>query len=350
MQALAFGGGLAVDIITTLLHILAIGLTLLRLYYRLNTSRLGWDDLTAALAVLVDVAYFALLWPFFSTTSNEDTGDLKLSSRNKSWVNLELFFAVVCLCRMSIAIAIARVFPAKEPMRRFTIGLAVLFGLMFAALQITTACIGSPVTPSSASTPGRHQCQWVLTFVHSYLFINIIADVVLVGVPLYKLWRVRLPTRQRRLILGGFAASLVPALGIVVSTVFQLAPYSWEPGRTDGRLKVNYMLAAICLAACNLLVVITFFDNVRRRRALAREQASSSLHPTESCDTSQIRDLSPAPHSNQVPPSDVLTTLVLTEITGAYITVDTESGPGLHSYLTSSSFVSDTTEAGTGES
>jgi hypothetical protein len=92
MQALAFGGGLAVDstwfaftifipilililflsflVITTLLHILAIGLTLLRLYYRLNTSRLGWDDLTAALAVLVDVAYFALLWPFFSTTSS----------------------------------------------------------------------------------------------------------------------------------------------------------------------------------------------------------------------------------------------------------------------------------------
>jgi hypothetical protein len=68
---------------------------------------------------------------------------------------------------MSIAIAIARVFPAKEPMRRFTIGLAVIFGLMFAALQITTSCIGSPVTPS---TPERNQCQWVSTFVHSYLF------------------------------------------------------------------------------------------------------------------------------------------------------------------------------------
>jgi hypothetical protein len=73
-----------------------------------------------------------------------------------------------------------------------------------------------------------------------------------VGVPLYKLWRVRLPTRQRRLILGGFAASLVPALGIVVSTVFQLAPSSWEPGRTDGRLKVNYMLVRVSLPSLSI--------------------------------------------------------------------------------------------------
>lgn len=168
---------------------------------------------------------------------------------------------------MSIAIAIARVFPAKETIRRFTIGLAVFFGLMFVALQITIACIGAPVT---SSNPGRHKCQWAITFVHSYLFsaylvsyillpfcfeidvsrtsdpaVNIIADLVLVGVPLYKLRRVRLPTRQRKLILGGFAASLVPALGVVISAVFQLAPSSWEPGRTEGRFKVNYMQVQI---------------------------------------------------------------------------------------------------------
>jgi hypothetical protein len=56
-------------VITTLLHILAIGLTLLRLYYRRSTGRRGRDDLSAALAVLVYTAIFALLWPFFSSAS-----------------------------------------------------------------------------------------------------------------------------------------------------------------------------------------------------------------------------------------------------------------------------------------
>jgi hypothetical protein len=103
-------------------------------------------------------------------------------SQSLSFILSDVFARLIflsSLCRMSIAIAIARVFPAKEPMRRFTIGLAVLFGLMFAALQITTACIGSPVTPSSASTPGRHQCQWVPTFVHSYLFSAYLVAIML---------------------------------------------------------------------------------------------------------------------------------------------------------------------------
>lgn len=69
---------------------------------------------------------------------------------------------------MSIAFAIARVFPTKEPMHRFIIGLAVFFGLLFVALQITTICNAAPIV--EPSSPGHYKCQWTDTYKFSYLF------------------------------------------------------------------------------------------------------------------------------------------------------------------------------------
>ncbi|KAF9479999.1 hypothetical protein BDN70DRAFT_878170 [Pholiota conissans] len=331
MFVLSFGGNLALDVIITLLHIVAIGLTLLRLHYRRSTSRLGWDDYTAALAVLVDVAYFGLLWPTFSAVS--ESIHLNISKYIKYWLNLELFFAIVCLVRASIALAISRVFPAKEPTRRFSIGLAVFFGLMFITLQSTAICSSKIIF--LAPTSGSFKCKWTVSLKFAFIIINIVADLLLVAIPLYKLWCVRLPSRQRMLILAGFSASLLTTLGAIVCSVFQFAPDNWEPARSDLRSKISYLEAGVCLAACNFLVIITFLDNVRRRNL---ESDDNSLHRTQSPDTIQVRSRSPAPHSNEVPKSDELSTLVLTltEITDAFVSVDPERSQEPRSVLTSS--------------
>ncbi|KAF9477985.1 hypothetical protein BDN70DRAFT_880517 [Pholiota conissans] len=331
MFILSFGGNLALDVIITLLHIIAIGLTLLRLHYRRSTSRLGWDDYTAAFAVLIDMAYFGLLWPIFSAVS--ESMHLNISQYIKYWLNLEFFLAIVCLVRASISLAISRVFPKKEPTRRLTIGLAVFFGLMFVSIQFTATCNGKNIFLAPSS--GRLKCKWTDSIRIAFIIINIVADLLLVAIPFYKLWRVRLPSRQRMLILAGFAASLLTTLGAIVCAVFQFAPDSWEPARSALRLKMSYLEAAICLAACNFLVIITYLDNVRRRNL---ESEDRSLHRTHSPDTIQVRSRSPAPHSNEAPKSDELSTLVLTltEITDAFVSIDPERSQEPRSVLTSS--------------
>ncbi|KAF9477984.1 hypothetical protein BDN70DRAFT_880512 [Pholiota conissans] len=331
MLVLSFGGNLALDVIITLLHIIAIGLTLLRLHYRRSTSRLGWDDYTAAFAVLIDIAYLGLLWPTFSAVS--ESMHLNISQYIKFWLNLEFFWAILCLVRASISLAISRVFPKKEPTRRFTIGLAVFFGLLFISVQFIATCSNKNIFLSP--NPGRFKCKWTESIRFGFIIINIATDLLLVAIPFYKLWRVRLPSRQRMLILAGFAASLLTTLGTIVGAVFQFAPDSWEPARMDLRLKMSYLEAGTCLAACNFLVIITYLDNVRRRNL---ESDDHSLHRTHSPDTIQVRSRSPAPHSNEVPKSEELSTLVLmlTEITDAFASIDPESSQEPRSVLTSS--------------
>jgi hypothetical protein len=61
-------------------------------------------------------------------------------------------------------------------MSKFIVELAVFFGLHFRSRR-------SAVQPTCDRDPA----------------VNVVPDLVFVGIPLYKLWRVRLPTRQRRL-------------------------------------------------------------------------------------------------------------------------------------------------------
>jgi len=66
------------------------------------------------------------------------------------------------------------------------------------------------------------------------------SDIFLVVAPLYKLWRVKLPSKQRRLILTGFASSVVTTLGTIGCGVFQFAPESWNPGKQILRSKMGF--------------------------------------------------------------------------------------------------------------
>ena len=46
----------------TLLHIVVIGTTCLRLLHRCQTKRMWWDDYITIIPLLVDVAYVVLMW------------------------------------------------------------------------------------------------------------------------------------------------------------------------------------------------------------------------------------------------------------------------------------------------
>lgn len=64
--------------------------------------------------------------------------------------------------------------------------------------------------------------------------------------------------------------------------------------------------------ACNLLVIVTYFDNVRRRRA-----ESQALDAPMTRENSETGIFTSSLHSNEAHPSEMLSTLVLTEISDA---------------------------------
>jgi hypothetical protein len=65
--------------------------------------------------------------------------------------------------------------------------------------------------------------------------------------------------------------------------------------------------------ASNLLVIVTYFDAIRRRAA----EESLDRHSTQ--ETCQTRGTPPPTHSNEVPPTAMLSTIYLTEISDAYL-------------------------------
>lgn len=101
-----------------------------------------------------------------------------------------------------------------------------------------------------------HRRRFVITAVYCVSFLttiaaNLLSDTLLVAIPLRKLWRVRLPKEQRRLILGAFAASATTSTATLACSIFQFAPEKWEPAKTELREKLSYFevfpLPHLCL-------------------------------------------------------------------------------------------------------
>ncbi|KJA23503.1 hypothetical protein HYPSUDRAFT_184904 [Hypholoma sublateritium FD-334 SS-4] len=313
MLKLTFGVNIALDVIVTFLHATAIALTVMRLKYRKRTNRLWWDDFTVFLAVVLDCGYVITLWfPYTTSGSILHSGTALIA---RYWLTLMLFFVVIWLTRISIALAIARVFSTWEPFRKFAIGLTLLFVTFFVVIsgyfvKLCSKKNAIQVFSSGQSSSWNAQCGWTDELKITISVANLVSDLLLVATPLYKLWRVNLPKRQRRLILGGFTASIMTTIPTIGCVVFQFAPASWEPARQDIRVKLSFFESGNSILACNLLVVITYLDSVRRRA-----QGLSLDEPTPR-ETYETRGTLPSPHSNEAPPSDVVSTLVLTEISG----------------------------------
>ncbi|KAF9565864.1 hypothetical protein CPC08DRAFT_704299 [Agrocybe pediades] len=274
---LSFGVTLSLDVILAVVHSIAIGLTAFRVLYRFRKHRLWWDDIVACSAMIGDCAFLAVLWLDYAPMSS---GLHSHKSRvSQYWAGLILFLLVVWMTRISLALAIARLFPSREPTRRFAIGLAMLSMIFCTAIVIQAAVVCS--REPALNTGTEAVCQWPDSFRAVIVFGNIFTDTILVATPLYKLWRVCLPRKQRRLVLTGFAASASTMTVTVVCGVFLFAPVRLEPGKTILRGKLSYFETGVSLIVCNLIVVMTFLHTVWHRG----EDLEMTDETTDSCET-----------------------------------------------------------------
>lgn len=268
-------------IVLTLFHLAAIGSTIFRLYRRYTIHRVWWDDFLVVLALTVDLVYFAMLWARYSLNTLNHSVQTRIILY---WISSLSFFIVVWTSRISLALSLSRLLQARQrKMRLMTNAVACIFALIALGLilQLVIVC----GTDSSWHQSVNVQCSgtsWV-----SSLTADVIADITLISVPLAFLWGIRLPRRQRKMVLSVFSASLLTCAASITVHTFLLGSSNWGPGAGKLVSYTSHIEATISLCVANLLVMVAYFYQVASRNACPEsdEYDELTLVPTYTAST-----------------------------------------------------------------
>ncbi|KAF8158158.1 hypothetical protein B0H34DRAFT_443519 [Crassisporium funariophilum] len=304
MLVLSSSATLGLNLTATFVHAIAIALTLCRIFHRKRGGRLWWDDLVIFVAIILDFVYVSTLW--WSYTEPGSVLHTHGGVVARYFLVVVTFFIIMWSSRISLALAIARVFNPGDKTRRFAIGLAFLFVcLCITSFGATSAICGSADRLTIVN--GKAQCRWTNALKAMILAVNVLSDMFLMVTPLYQFWRVRLPLKQRRLLKICLVANFITTTVTIGCAIFQFAPTSWEPARAELRIKFTYIESGISLISCNLVVVVTFFCRVTRRTNVSQASEAEEICP----ELEQPSDVTR--------PRSILSSLVLTEISDAYV-------------------------------
>ncbi|KAF8879471.1 hypothetical protein BD779DRAFT_1676379 [Infundibulicybe gibba] len=245
----------------SVLHALAIGSTVFRLSQRYMTQKVWYDDYIALLAVIADCVFFVVLHVWTRSEPNGTTFS-KETTIIFYWIGAVCSLLVSWSSRASLALAIARIFPPGRAIRRFAMGMAWSFGLLFMVilLGMSISC--------GRDTSWHHspevQCDFPKALGTIAFCANLISDALLVFTPLRMLWRVKLPDEQRRLILAGFAASVWTSIAGGICFVFMFGPDSVGLSRRTIRPLLGHAMASVSLMVCNSMVIVAYIYRLVR--------------------------------------------------------------------------------------
>ncbi|KAF8806684.1 hypothetical protein BYT27DRAFT_6636398 [Phlegmacium glaucopus] len=267
---------LAWKISVTLLQFLAIGTTIFRLVRRWRSQRMWWDDYVVCIPVALDCLYVTVLWIKFQHKVVKPNATL-----DSFWFNAFLYYSVLWPVRVSLALTLARIFPPRHRARQYSIGFAISFVIAY---------IGSlafiMVTCRSATAWYRIRLEYCLKTKNgmypgnvSILILDALSDILLISLPLYVLWHIKLPISQRRLILSLFSSSVLSLFGTLAVLVVWYGGMSPGPDYGIITTMVAYMETGLSLLACNLLVVVTAFYQYWRGRNNSNDHLESNSTP-----------------------------------------------------------------------
>ncbi|KAF8836873.1 hypothetical protein BDN67DRAFT_983644 [Paxillus ammoniavirescens] len=220
----------ALRVTASVFQVLGLILTAFRIYFRLKIGRFWWEDAWAGISLLSGSIWMIAQWALVVKRRTISIQSVSphyqpidgLTSIVGSWTYAIGFTCIITAVRMSVLFSITRVIPESSHLRKFTHLCAAFFA----------AC-------------------WVILMIEKILQSDCVADLILVVLPLRVLWKVRLPRRQRRMILSIFASSIILAFGALCHTLGQV-------------LNIYIVMSAginveiaLSLIVCNLLVVVT---------------------------------------------------------------------------------------------
>ncbi|KAF9556247.1 hypothetical protein CPC08DRAFT_103523 [Agrocybe pediades] len=265
-------------ICVTPVQALAISSTFLRLFHRWRIGKMWWDDWLAIFPLTMECLFTAFMW--FAQPGIPHHAKIYLSP----WAYRVQALSI--LCRMSLALSVARIFPPNHGSRRFALALAALslFAYLCSLFVWTFACQQSFRRPWY-NTPFSECLNSKLFMMTTTFAMGIGCDLILAVMPLVMLRRVRLRRMHRRLVLALLSSSLLTMLGMCT----MLAAWFWREMLGEAYLQVFHLLGhaqtALSLLVCNLLVVAMFLYRIMRRGSSRQEEdycestRSSSVRP-----------------------------------------------------------------------
>ncbi|KDR75564.1 hypothetical protein GALMADRAFT_248043 [Galerina marginata CBS 339.88] len=281
----------------TVLQVIAIGFTFIRLVHRWRTCRMWWDDWVVLIPLIVDCLYLSLTWAATEKPSLNNS-DLLFSR----WFCAFVLFIIVWLSRISLALSMARIFPPNHTCRRFTFGLALSF------LVVCIVCIFVTIGLCYDSST-----IWYATSVklcalkrkggaaglYSLYTFEIAADIMLVVSPLTMLWKIKLPTSQRRLVLALFSSSILSVLSSIAFITSVCLTDGLGPEFAVIVGMTAHLQCAISLLVCNLLVVAMLFYRIIQRRKNLSNGNNQPTDPKDTTNTSQKQPSAPQSQHEQ---------------------------------------------------
>ncbi|EIW55505.1 uncharacterized protein TRAVEDRAFT_171208 [Trametes versicolor FP-101664 SS1] len=269
---------LTIRLLATILPGFAVLLTLLRLYYRWSRRHLGYDDAWAAFAVVCSFFMCAGAWTRSDTPA---TGPFHHSHRVRviGYYMLNVSFTcVLWASRMSILFSIIRLIPSLLKLRIYAHLSAVLFGLMWTALLIHKIAVCES-NPAWKQSPGV-QCVLGHGVGAFELATDILADLILVFLPMRLLWRIKLPRGKRILLQLIFSASMFTTIVSIIHGV-----YVFSTNR-NGEGILAHIEASTALIVSNFAVLLTWL-----MRSLGHAQGSEDAPDTGGAYGSQRKQM-----------------------------------------------------------
>ncbi|KIJ64124.1 hypothetical protein HYDPIDRAFT_175806 [Hydnomerulius pinastri MD-312] len=274
---------------TSVLQGLAFLFTIFRLWLRYKIHRLWWEDVWAAIALCSGASGLMGLWIFLKTTGE--------SYMVGVWIYAFAFTCTVWFVRMSLLCSILRIVYSSQRLRRMILAIAVLFALMWAGL-IAQKLYKCTTDMSWQSTPQRkdHQlCRLSSSMAAYELFTDITSDAILILTPIRLLWNVKLPRKQRRMILLIFSSNIVMTMLSIFHAVCMLAHITALTSTTTD------FESGLSLFICNLLVIVTFsYRKFRRGLRNGDPEATTTESDSEDDDYTAPTRSSSAPQFTTV--------------------------------------------------
>ncbi|KAF8161393.1 hypothetical protein B0H34DRAFT_378652 [Crassisporium funariophilum] len=317
---------LAWEICITLLHAVSIGCTFVRLIRRWRINRMWWDDYLVCIPLLADGMFLTNLWLRFrdgaiSTPKYQ-------SALYSTWLATFLFSTIIWISRISMTLSIARIFPQGHRCRWFALGLVIIFLIVYITgfLLATFTCglsssnwdlmikLKNCSTRRSGSSIGS-----LNTIAPFYITAGFSADAALIVSPLVMLWKVKLPPKERRLVLALFSCSIFTVLSAIPFAVIWYFGTALSP---DDRLILLTMTpmveAAVGLLVCNLTIVTMLFYRMLNRKSPTHESPSAMPSQAHSADEHKTSTKSesclPCRDTRSRPADKTRTTMVLTSV------------------------------------
>ncbi|KAH0835720.1 hypothetical protein J3R83DRAFT_9542 [Lanmaoa asiatica] len=235
-------GRVSLSVSATIVEALGLVLTAWRIYFRLKIGRFWWEDAWAAILFATSASWIITYWVASYTNG--------LTFIVSTWIYFVGFTCIVALARMSVLFSIIRIIHGSPHLLKFAYA-CVAFFVAFWLIQVVEK------TWQCALDPSWHYTIAAFCIVDKQIAVfefttDCISVSILVVLPLCMLWKVKLPRRQRRMILSIFASSVVLAFAALFHTVGQI-------------LKIYIVMSAgwqieiaLSIIVCNLLVGVTY--------------------------------------------------------------------------------------------